>query len=200
MPTDICIRQRRGCLRDRWGINMTEKEMKELALSEGFTKAEIIESKELTFIHSLRACCEANECGNYGKNYACPPDCGSPQEMEARVRVYQKALVLQTIQQVDDIMDGVQTKEAKKFHNMISWELIGALRRKGIEGLPVMAGPCSACSVCARIEGKPCRFPEKVASCLSAYCIHAADMAEKCGMEYWCGMNRVAFFSIYLFD
>lgn len=179
---------------------MTDTEIKEFALAEGFTRAEIIGTEALTFIHSLRACCEANECGNYGRNYACPPDCGSPGEMEARVRKYRRALVLQTIQAVDDIMDSAQTKEAKKFHNMISWELIEGLRENGIEGLPVMAGPCSVCSVCARIEGKACRFPEKIASCLSAYCIHAADMAEKCGMEYWCGMNRVAFFSIYLFN
>lgn len=179
---------------------MTETEMKEAALAGGFTGAEIIKTEELTFIHSLRACCEADECGNYGRNYGCPPDCGSPEEMEARVRKYQKALVLQTIQQVDDIMDSGQTKEAKKFHNMISWELVRMLRENGTEGLPIMAGPCSACSVCARIEGKPCRFPEKVASCLSAYCIHAAEMAEKCGMDYWCGMNQVAFFSMYLFN
>ncbi|MDO4343198.1 MAG: DUF2284 domain-containing protein [Eubacteriales bacterium] len=179
---------------------MTEAEMIQMAREEGFTKAAVLPVEKLTFIHSLRACCEANECGNYGRNYACPPDCGTPQQMEERVRKYKKALILQTIQPVDDIMDSAQTKEAKKFHNMISWALVERLQNQGIVGLPVMAGPCSACSVCAKIEGKPCRFPQKIASCLSAYSIHAADMAAQCGMEYWCGMDRVAFFSIYLFD
>ena len=30
--------------------------------------------------------CEVNRCGNYGANYACPPDCGTPDEMRARLR------------------------------------------------------------------------------------------------------------------
>lgn len=177
---------------------MNEKKMQDMALEEGFTRACWIDVDRLVFDHDLRHYCVENTCGNYERNYACPPDCGSPEDMEKRVRSYKRALVLQTVQPVDSVMDTEQTKTARQFHNMITRELVTAYENMGIQGLSVMAGPCSYCSKCARIEGQPCRFPEKAASCLSAYCIDAGAMAEECGMPYWCGNDEVPFFSIFL--
>ena len=44
--------------------------------------------------------CEVNRCGNYGANYACPPDCGTPDEMRARLDSAREALVLQSLWEV----------------------------------------------------------------------------------------------------
>ncbi|MCJ7837239.1 DUF2284 domain-containing protein [Cuneatibacter sp. NSJ-177] len=179
---------------------MEENDMIQMALDAGFLHAKVMDQSDLMFDAELRRYCEANTCGNFGANYACPPDCGTPGEMEAKTRKYKKALVLQTIQQVDSVMDEAQIKEVRRAHNLISLSLTDQFRKAGIHGLPVMAGPCSLCAVCARKQEEPCHFPERVASCLSAYCIDAYRMAQECEMDYWCGEDKVAFFSIYLFD
>lgn len=181
--------------------NNTDNHMEQfvkLAEESGFHYAVWIDSTELEFDASLRRYCEENLCGNYGQNYACPPDCGTTDEMEQRVRKYKKALVLQTITQVEDIMDGQETKSVKKKHNQITREFAAKMEETGGQGLMIMAGPCSLCAKCGIQEGISCRFPDKIASCLSAYCINARKMAESSGLEYWCKDNRVAFFSVYL--
>ena len=65
--------------------------------------------------------------------------------------------------------------------------------------LPAMAGPCQLCEACEKKEGKPCRFPKRVASCLSAYCVQVDKLAEECSMPYWC-QGEVAFFSLLFFS
>lgn len=178
---------------------MTEEKMKELALEDGFTYAAWMDVKDLQFDGSMRRYCEENLCGNYGKNYACPPDCGTTEEMERKIRGYKRALVLETVQQLENLMDSEAIKAARAYHNQISGNFIRKIQTEQIGGMAVMAGPCSACKVCAKAEGKPCRFPEQVASCLSAYCIMAEKMANHCGLPYWCGENKVGFFSIFLY-
>lgn len=179
---------------------MNEKQMKELARSEGFDNAEFLGTNQLQFDPTLRRYCEENACGNYGNNYACPPSCGTPEQLEAVVRRHDRALVLQTIQKLDNLTDPGQIREARGRHNEMTWRLTGRLEAEGVTGLRIMAGPCTACAACAIREGAPCRFPEKKASCLSAYCICAEKMAQSCGMPYWCGDNTVAFFSMFLPD
>ncbi|MDO4273981.1 MAG: DUF2284 domain-containing protein [Eubacteriales bacterium] len=176
---------------------MNSNDMVKAALEYGFTNAKVIESKELVFDPELRVYCEENTCGNYGRNHACPPDCGTQAEMKERTMKYKKALILQTVQPVDSVMDSAQTKAARKAHNLLTGDFMDYLKKQGVDGLRVMAGPCSFCEVCGRITDEPCRFPDKLASCLSAYCIDAGAMAETCGMPYWCGNEEVPFFSIY---
>lgn len=177
---------------------MTEQEIITCAREQGFDHAVFMDVKDLQFDGDLRKYCVENLCGNFGKNHACPPDCGTPEEMEQKVREYSRALIMQTIQEVSDIMDNEEIKGIRKRHNDMSRKFLAEMKTCGQEGLPIMAGPCTVCPTCSKSEGKPCRFPEAVASCLSAYCIKADQMAASCGLTYWCGKNRVAFFSMYL--
>ena len=175
---------------------MDENELKALALELGFANAELVETGELVFVPSFRPLCEENLCGKYGVNYACPPDCGTVEEMREKVLKWPRALVMQTMWAIEDPMDEEQTKPAKARHNKLTRELID---RSGRPGLMVGASGCSLCSPCAIVEGKPCRFPDKAFSCMSAYCIFVRELAERCGMDYDCGPGVVAFFSMFCF-
>lgn len=176
---------------------MNRNDLPELAMEMGFAAAALIETKDIEFIPAFRPLCEENLCGKYGVNYACPPDCGTVEEMKARVRKWPMAVVLQTVWDVDDPMDGSETKPAKGKHNKLTREFID---RTGLDGLMVGASGCNLCETCAIVEGKPCRFPKLMFSCMSAYCIFVKDMADKCGMEYDYGPNTVALFSMFCFD
>lgn len=173
-------------------------EMLILAREAGIEHAVWMKVEDLKFEHDLRKYCVQNLCGNYGRNYACPPDCGTPKQMEDKVRAYQWALVLQNIYEMKDVMDSEEVREIRRRHNRLTSRAIQAFEQRDYQGMAIMAGPCTICKVCKKTEGKACPFPKQSASCLSAYCIRAEKMAEHCGLTYWCGENKVAFFSIYL--
>lgn len=179
---------------------MTDENLQKAAYEEGFHFAVFMDVKDLVFEHELRKYCVENLCGNYGCNYACPPDCGTPEELEAKAKKYRRVLVLETIYPVKDLMDNEETQGIRKKHNQRTKKYVEKIEKNGMKGLPVMAGPCTICEKCARLENKPCRFPDKLALSLSSYCINTGKMAEHCNLPFVCGNNEVAFFSLYLMD
>lgn len=179
---------------------MTWEEMTSIAAEEGFAAAVVTDTKDIPFDPSFRPLCAENLCGKYGVNYSCPPDCGTPDEMRARIQAHRHALVLQTIWEIADYSDSKSIKAAKKEHNAATLRLLGRLRRADVPGFPVGASGCALCETCAITEKKPCRYPDLYYSCMSAYCIFVRRLAEQCGMEYDCGPGLLAFFGMYVFD
>ena len=174
---------------------MTDKQLLEMAGHLGFSHAAVVNTDKIVFEPAFRRFCEDNLCGQYGANYTCPPDCGTPAEMEQRVRAYRKAVVLQSCWEVAST-DMEKIQSAKADHNRWTRELI---QRAGGDGLMVGSSGCNLCHPCLCTSGAPCRFPELRFSCMSAYCIHVARLAEMCGMDYYSeGMVRL--FSMYCFE
>ena len=179
---------------------MTWEEMTSIAAEEGFAAAVVTDTKDIPFDPSFRPLCAENLCGKYGANYSCPPDCGTPDEMRARIQAHRHALVLQTIWEIADYSDSKAIKAAKKEHNAATLRLLGRLRRADVPGFPVGASGCALGETCAIVEHEPCRYPDLYYSCMSAYCIFVRRLAEQCGMEYDCGPGLLAFFGMYVFD
>ena len=174
--------------------------MIDAAVAAGFTHAAVVDTAEIPFEPAFRVCCEDNLCGNYNANYACPPACGTVEEMAERIRSRKKALVLQTLWEIEDVMDMTQIKPAKKAHNRMQRSLLESFGPELPNGFSVGVSACDFCSRCAILDGVPCRIPEQQFSCMSAYCIYVKKLADLCGMEYDCGRGLVAFFSMYVFD
>lgn len=178
---------------------MLEKEILHLAADAGFCAAEIIPVEDIVFESYFRKYCEDNLCGNYGVNYSCPPDCGSVGEMKARMRAYSRALVVQSKWPITDYSDSEAIRKAKRAHNKAMLDVIDRMRAEGHDGLMGGASPCTLCERCEVRSGVPCRQPDRRFSCLSAYCIHVKELAERCGMDYLCADGGIAFFGVYAF-
>ena len=116
---------------------MTWEEMTSIAAEEGFAAAVVTDTKDIPFDPSFRPLCAENLCGKYGVNYSCPPDCGTPDEMRARIQAHRHALVLQTIWEIADYSDSKAIKAAKKEHNAATLRLLGRLRRADVPGFPI---------------------------------------------------------------
>ena len=181
-------------------IIVTKEEMLQCAIAEGFAAAAIVDTDKIVFDPAFRPYCAENLCGQYGANYSCPPDCGSPEEMKNRVLAHKKALVLQTIWEIADYSDVPAIKHAKKKHNAAELRVVRKLREEGPDGLIVGASGCALCSPCAQTMGEPCKFPALKYSCMSAYCIFVKKLADACGMEYDCGDGLLGLFGMYVFD
>lgn len=151
------------------------------ALSMGFADAAIMDTKDLVFVPEYRQFCEDNLCGNYNLVPACPPACGTVEEMQAKALKYEKALVLQTVLK-DPIMDPVLFKQAKHAQNILTEQLARQMQEAGKEDILIMsAGPYKNCS------------------CMSAYSVDAQKMADAVGMVCWADDSDVRFFTQILF-
>ena len=179
---------------------MTEKQLVDLAVEEGFAAAAVIDTQKIPFDPMFRPFCEENLCGQYGVNHSCPPDCGSPEQMKAKLLAKKRALVLQTIWQIEDLGDLEAIKAAKAAHNAAEIRLVKGLRSQGVDGVIVGASGCALCKPCRKAQGLPCAFPEFQYSCMSAYCVFVKKLADQCGLEYDCGEGLLAFFGMYAVD
>ena len=146
----------------------------------GFSDAAIMDTKDLVFKPEYRVFCEENRCGNYDLNPACPPESGTVEEMKKHAMKYEKALVLQTMQ--EDAHDPSQYKKDKLMQNKMTEELAEKMKADGKTDVLIMSAG-----------------PYKHNSCMSAYCVDAQKMAEAAGMLCWTDDGMVRYFSQILF-
>ena len=179
---------------------MNNSEIINTALAEGIHQAKIIDTDKIVFDASFRPYCEENLCGQYGKNHSCPPDCGTPEQMKAKVLAYKKALVIRTEWEISDFTQLEKMREAKKAHNAAMFRTIEKLKEDGYIGFMIGASNCMLCSPCRRSIGAPCVHPELMYSCMAAYCIYVKKLAEDCGMDYDYRDGILPFFGMYVFD
>lgn len=199
---------------NRAGLNKEEQieKLRKTALAAGFDAVAVVSTDDIVFRPEYRKFCEENLCGNYGKNYACPPYCGTTEEMAEKIRRFRYAAVFQTKTEHCDAFDGAQIKSLKKKHIAMTLQTIKKFDHEAIEngtfraeasafaGLPIMAGPCNFCDHCRMPAGEVCLHPEQCFSCLSAYCIDVTHLADVCGMEISWRSDSVQLFSLYCFD
>ena len=177
--------------------------LREEALALGAFRAELVRVEDISTDASFRSLCASNPCGNYGKNYMCPPDIGSIEELMQELRTYETALVYQTVGILEDSYDFERMMEAGNRHNVLAQKLrILAQERAGQEGgiqlLHLGAGGCRVCVACGKRSGEPCRFPEKAIGSLEAYGVNVSLLAQTAGMRYINGQNTVTYFGAIL--
>ena len=118
------------------------------ALSMGFADAAIMDTKDLVFVPEYRQFCEDNLCGNYNLVPACPPTCGTVEEMQAKALKYEKALVLQTVLK-DPIMDPVLSSRRNMHRIFLPNSLPDRCRKQEKKMFLIMsAGPYKTVPVC----------------------------------------------------
>ena len=154
-----------------------------LAKEEGFCTA-IISTTDVPIDPKFRQFCEQNLCGKYGANYSCPPDCGTVESLHKNILAQEKALVISTIWEIADFNDTSAVQHAKKTHNTAVLRLMDKVRKAGCEGFCTGYNGCPLCDPCKRTENLPCAHPEKKISCMSAYCIDVAKLAQRCNLAF----------------
>lgn len=150
----------------------------EKAITVGFKHAAVMAVKDLVYVPQYRQYCEENICGNYNRVPTCPPKCGASDEMLEKVKKYSKVLVLQT-EMVLERQDRMEYFVTQRVHNQLMDHLLEELQLE--DCLVMSAGPW------------------KKYSCMSAYCIDASKMAERCNMTCWGNDGVVRYFSSILY-
>lgn len=164
----------------------------------GADHAAVIAVKDIAFDPIYRTYCEANTCGNYGRNWRCPPDEGAIDELIEKAKSFDYAVVYQTIGELEDSFDFEGMMDAGARHNELSRTITADLAdRPFADRMHLGAGGCRLCQRCARITNEPCRDPENSMSSLETYGIAVSTLAKSCGMNYINGVNTVTYFGAY---
>ncbi len=162
----------------------------------GFSDAVPLNISTLELRGDVRASCAENKCGQYGKNWTCPPACGELNELENRISDYRQGIIVQTVGELEDEFDFETTMEIFEKHQKTMIKFAKQLSERFERVLALGAGACKVCGECSYPE--PCRNPKRRISSMEAYGILVSDICKKNGAEYNHGKNTQTFVGCYL--
>ncbi len=170
------------------------------ALDAGFTNAGPLDVSTLDFMPEVRDMCAADRCQSYNKSWACPPACGSLEDMRDKVKKYKSGLLVQTVGQLEDNMDWEAMQKTAEDQAENFDRLFDVLKKDYPDLLAMGTGTCTRCKPCTYIEGKPCRFPDKLVYSMEACGLFVSKVCTDNGMKYNHGPNTVAYTACFLLE
>lgn len=158
-----------------------------------------LKTEDLEFSDRVRWICQ-NQCPMYGTSWACPPGVGTVEECAGKCRSYVNCLMISTITEVRDIADMEETLATRSGHEKITNQVRDLFRQQGIEPYVLSTEACAICERCAILDGKKCRFPEKMHPCVESQGINLLPLLEELGLTFQYGENVVTWFSLLLYE
>ena len=135
---------------------MTIEEWVAYAKELGFSEAAPVVPADLKPNAEVRAMCAADKCHAYGKNWTCPPECGSLEECAARISAKTRGILVQSVAQLEDSFDIEGMMEAEQDHTARFHTLADRAHAEEKGALCLGTGGCRICGKCAYPE--KCRF------------------------------------------
>ena len=172
-------------------------ELVQEAVGTGFSQAGELNVSALVFMPEVRAMCDADRCNQYGKNWRCPPACGSIEEAAERAAKYSYGIIVQTTGRMEDDFDYETIQATSEKHKNNFAVLIEQLKARYDDVLPMGAGTCTLCDACACPDA-PCRFPDKSISSMEAYGLWVSKVCELSDVPYYYGAQTITYTSCYL--
>lgn len=105
---------------------------------------------------SLRDYCKANQCGQYGTNWMCPPGVGTYEEVTEELRSCGDGILMQMIYQTQDSFDVKGWEKAFELFNYKLREIIDEISNHipKNELLYLGGGSCQVCEECTMKPGE----------------------------------------------
>ena len=170
------------------------------ALDCGAAKATYLTAQQIVLSQEFRNICQGNGCGMFGSCWVCPPEIGLIDALMEQVRRFPKAMLYQSIREIEDSFDIEGMFEAGYAHAQLSQKIQQyAKTDDSIEFLHLTCGGCRLCETCAKASDEPCRHPDKALSSLEGYGIDVYNTCKDTPLHYINGQNTVTYFGMVLF-
>lgn len=168
----------------------------------GADKAVMIDPKNIVTNKMFDGICKSNACGKYDKCYMCPPALGNIEELMAKVHMYKKAMIYQTIDPLEDSFDIEGMEEASKRMSNVVVSFHNKARKIMDDSQMFHLGPgyCYLCDKCAILDDKPCRFPEDAFPGLEGCGVDVYSTIKNTELKYINGKDTVTYFGLMLFE
>ena len=173
--------------------------LSELAKKSGFTHYAPLDAATLEFLQDVRDMCNPKQCNRYDKSWACPPVCGSLDEMRGRVKGYTGGLLVQTVGDLEDSYDWDGIQETAKRQSASFGRMWDELEKEYASVLAMGTGGCIKCETCTYPDN-PCRFPDRMAASMEACGLYVSKVCTDNGLAYNYGPNKMAFTACFLVD
>ncbi len=164
----------------------------------GFSHVVEFDPKILKARDAVRAMCAEDRCRAYGKNWSCPPNCGTVEECQAKMLSYNKGILLQTTGNLKSVIDVLGYKNVGDRHNELVYKLHDILLDGDAEFLLLGAGGCRRCKKCA--YPNPCRMPGKSVSSMEGYGLLVSQVCKDAGAEYNYGEKTITYSACILYN
>ncbi len=163
----------------------------------GFDTAVSLSPAILEARDDVRAMCAADKCTIYGKNWGCPPHCGTVEECQQKMRRFSHGILLQTVGHTEKQIDSRCYRETEKRHLAQFYAFADLVRAAYPDALCLGAGGCRVCKKCAYPE--PCRFPEQAVSSMEGYGLFVTQVCRDAGVPYHHGDRTITYTACVLF-
>lgn len=161
------------------------------ALSLGFSFAVPMDTAKLKVREDVRAMCAADKCGAYGKNWTCPPHCGTLESCQQQLHSFERGILVQTVGHMQKSIDSRAYRQTETRHLQQFYALAAAIRKQYPSALCLGSGGCRVCSSCAFPDA--CRFPEKACSSMEGYGLFVTQVCRDHGVDYHHGDKTVTY-------
>lgn len=148
------------------------------AVKEGATHAKQIQPSSIATASWVRLKCQFG-CAAYDRFYSCPPRTPTPEQTREVIDSYHRAILFHI--QVPQAPD--RGKRIGEFLEMLR-NLEGEMFKDGYyKAFVLLAGPCRLCDPeCAKLEGVPCKFPDRARPSMEACGIDVFQTARNNGL------------------
>lgn len=163
----------------------------------GFDTAVHLNPKTLVAREDVRAMCAADKCGAYNKNWTCPPACGTLEDCQQKMQMFENGILLQSVGHMSKTIDSKCYRETERRHMEHFYAFAGEIRKVYPHALCLGAGGCRVCRQCAYPE--PCRFPEKAMSSMEGYGLFVTQVCRDAGVPYSYGERTITYTACVLY-
>ncbi|MEG2520397.1 MAG: DUF2284 domain-containing protein [Christensenellaceae bacterium] len=177
-----------------WGELIAMNEIEKSLIEFGAMHTAPLSPDKIHFYQEVRDLCAANSCGNYAKNWGCPPGCGQISELQQKIQSYQNGIVYQFITPLEDSFDYEGMLAAGKNFLLISTKARKAFPYAWVLG----GGGCSLCETCT-YPTAPCAHPDLRNTSVEACGINVSELCSAAGLDYIHGKNTVTNTGIVLY-
>ena len=173
--------------------------LKQMALECGFSHVGDLNADLIVLRPEVRSACAENKCQAYGKNWVCPPACGTLEECGERIHKYKKGLIVQTTGELEDSFDLEGMEELAENHSKAFDRFADLLREQYPDALVLGDGACKRCKSCTYPD-EPCRFPARQSSAMEAYGMVVSEVCKQNDIPYYYGPGTLTYVGCVLVE
>lgn len=157
-----------------------------------------IKVSEILFSEHVRKACEQNHCGCWGKTWACPPGCGSLEELKATCTQYDNILIMTKVINLKDSFDLESMNLGRNDFTQYLRQLNKKYQITAKKMMMLGVGSCELCTQCTYPDAG-CRHPQEKIIALEAVGIDVVALAKTANINYYNGKNTVTYFAAILY-
>lgn len=175
------------------------EKLKQLAMDCGFDHVGDLDADTIEVHPEVRDSCAENKCQAYGKNWICPPACGTLEECSERMHKFKKGLILQSTGELEDSFDFEGIMELGERHGKAFDQFADEVRRMYPGTLVLGDGACRRCKTCTYPDA-PCRFPERQSSAMEAMGMLVSEVCQRNNIPYYYGPGTLTYVGCILVE